>query len=112
MYRRLPAEAELLRDEVLRDGLDKSQIVDSTGAGDFFAAAVLADMASPHARAVHTLAFATAMARHKFGHTPTTAYDDAEQLLYGDTVPPAAGKVFVSHSHADADIAVLLTGWG
>ena len=105
MYRRLPGSRELLRDEVLRDGLDKGQIVDSTGAGDFFAAAVLAEFASPHARAVQTLAFATAMARHKLGHTPKTAYDDAERLLYGDTVPPAAGKVFISHSHQDADIA-------
>src|SRR5205807_2500318 len=32
------------------------------------------------------------------------AYDDAERLLYGETVPPTAGKVFVSHSHEDADI--------
>jgi sugar/nucleoside kinase (ribokinase family) len=108
MYSRLPDEVELLRDEVLRDGLDKRQIIDSTGAGDFFAAAVLAEAASPHARAVQTLTLGTAMARHKFGHTPETAYDDVEQLLYGDTVPPAAGKVFVSHSHADADMVNVL----
>jgi sugar/nucleoside kinase (ribokinase family) len=105
LYRRCSDAPELLRDEVLRDGLDRGQIVDSTGAGDFFAAGVLAEFVSSHARAVQTLTFATAMARHKFGHTPRTAYDDAERLLYGDTVPPAAGKVFVSHSHEDAKIA-------
>jgi len=111
MYRRLGGEPQLLRDEVLRDGLDKRQIVDSTGAGDFFAAAVLADATSAHARAVQTLSLATAMARHKFGHTAKTAYAGVERLLYSETVPPTAGKVFVSHSHADVEIVgALLDG--
>jgi hypothetical protein len=108
MYRRLSGEVQLLRDEVLRDGLDKRQIIDSTGAGDFFAAAILADATSAHARAVQTLSLAAAMARHKFGHAAETAYAEVDRLLYADTVPPAAGKVFVSHSHADAEIVDAL----
>jgi sugar/nucleoside kinase (ribokinase family) len=103
-YRDHRQPAVLQREEVLQEPLDEAQVVDSTGAGDFFAAGILAGLCSPRTEATQTLVLATSMARHKLGHGADTAFLGLEQIRFGVAIPASRGKVFVSHSHRDSEV--------
>ncbi|HXN61872.1 MAG TPA: carbohydrate kinase family protein, partial [Acidimicrobiales bacterium] len=102
------AKNGLRRVEFLREALASAAIRDSTGAGDVFAAGVIAALESREAAARSALRIAVDAANHRLQRPGLTGYQDLWNVPGGDRLPSGLGKVFISHARADADIARAL----
>lgn len=97
-------DGELAYDHVSQSILPPSMIADPTGAGDVFAAGVLASEMSvrgAHAGAVH---LGLAAARTKLQGVAQAGYDRLPDVLHPH-IESGHGEIFVSHAEADSDLA-------
>jgi sugar/nucleoside kinase (ribokinase family) len=92
---------ELIGQEFIREALPPDRIADSTGAGDVFAAGVLASMYSPRVEATRTLRLGFSAARYKLQRKGLDGYRGLEAVVRGRALPSGQGKVFISHSSKD-----------
>jgi sugar/nucleoside kinase (ribokinase family) len=77
-------------------------IVDSTGAGDVFAAGVIAGEVSKPVRRSLALRLGLAAGRHRLQHLGDAAYDRLGEVVAGQWVEDSGTDVFISHAAADS----------
>jgi sugar/nucleoside kinase (ribokinase family) len=108
------ADGKLVQDVVRQVPLHPDQVKDSTGAGDVFAAGVLAALASNRLHLELGSVLGMRLARHKLGYVGTHGHGDfaaitrsillsLESPPSGETVPKA---VFISHGRSPQWLAV------
>lgn len=93
--------------QVVQEALPALAVSDSTGAGDVFAAGVLAAMYSPHVRIATAVRVGNAAARRKM-QDGEAAYDTLRTVLYDEALPASTGPLFVSHAFADLGLVWAL----
>lgn len=85
----------------LMEALPAGAIADSTGAGDVFAAGIVAARYSTRVRTTAGLRVALEAVRHKIQRTGTASYDGLGDVRRGTDPNPSRQKVFISHASAD-----------
>ncbi|MDX6719540.1 MAG: hypothetical protein QOJ63_1794 [Solirubrobacteraceae bacterium] len=108
MYSRRAPGGEVRRHEVIHEALGPSKIIDSTGAGDVFAAGALAALYSPKIEAEQVLGLGFAAAAHKMQRPGIEGYKNLDLVASRDWLPAGQGKVFISHASADAALVRAL----
>lgn len=108
MYSRREPTSSIHRHEVMHAALGQNKIIDSTGAGDAFAAGALAAMYSPKAEASRILGLGFAAALHKMQRPGLEGYKNLETLATEGSLPTGRGKVFISHASSDARLVRAL----
>jgi sugar/nucleoside kinase (ribokinase family) len=106
MYHRTGADP--VRYEVMREALPPEKVVDSTGAGDAFAAGVLAGLQSPGVEAARILRLGFSAARYKMQRPGLKGYRGIGRVVLGRSLPPGRGQVFISHSRQDEHLVRAL----
>jgi sugar/nucleoside kinase (ribokinase family) len=97
-------------DDVLEQAvLPSGRIADATGAGDVFAAGVLAVALSRRGSEVGGVAVGLRAARRKLQRLGDDGYD-ALSSLFVESEAPRLGSVFISHAAGDAALADRLVG--
>lgn len=85
----------------LMEALPTGAIADSTGAGDVFAAGIVAERYSPRVRTTAGLRVALEAVRHKIQRTGIASYSELGDVRRGVDPSPNRQKVFISHASAD-----------
>jgi sugar/nucleoside kinase (ribokinase family) len=104
LFHRKDARGPVERYEIVREALAPAQIVDSTGAGDVFAAGVLAAVHSPQVEAHAALSLGFSAARHKMLRPGIEGYEHLDTVVRKRALRPGRGKVFVSHARPDREL--------
>lgn len=94
--------------EVMREALEPSRVADSTGAGDVFAAGILAAMFSRKVEAEMALRLGFSAARHKMQRGGLAGYRSLSSAVLPDALPSGQGKVFISHAGEDRELVAAL----
>jgi sugar/nucleoside kinase (ribokinase family) len=108
MFHRSPGSVSIERREVAYEALTTPQIADSTGAGDVFAAGVLASLYSSSVAAESALNLGFSAARYKIQRPGLTGYRDLDSVAVGRAMRPGRGKIFISHDRRDVPIVKAL----
>jgi sugar/nucleoside kinase (ribokinase family) len=102
LYRWGEAKPEPLN--IAQHVLPRVQIADSTGAGDVFAAGVLAGLLSPEAQEANAVRLGLDAARHKLQRVADEGYETLHQVVTRRSRDPKP-TVFISHASANRQVA-------
>lgn len=83
--------------------LPPPRIADSTGAGDVFAAGVLAGLFSDRGRTAAAMGLGLAASRRKIQFVGSEGYKDLDRVILGSP-DPSPGRLFLSHSFQDESL--------